>query len=58
MEQQKKSVEDTNELLKDLMMGLENMSDNLKIIQKEMDFQRNPEIQEAEEEFYDLQEEL
>ena len=38
VENQKKSVEDTNELLRDLMMGLENMSDNLKLIQKEMDY--------------------
>ena len=55
MEIQKKSVEDTNQLLKDLIVGLENMSDNLQMIQKEMDFQPN---QEAEEEFHDLQEEL
>ena len=34
MEIQKKSVEDTNKLIKDLMVGLENRSDNLEIIQK------------------------
>ena len=58
VENQKKSVEDTNELPKDLMMGIENMSDNMKLIQKEMNFWRNPEVQEAEEEYAHLQEEL
>ena len=58
MENQKKSVDATNELLRDLIVGLENMIDNVKLIQKEMDFQRNPEGQEAEEEFTHLQEEL
>ena len=54
VENQKKSVEDTNELLRDLMMGLENMSDNTKFIQKKMDYWRNLEVQEAEEEFTGL----
>ena len=58
VENQKKFLEDTNELLKDLMIGIENVSDNIKLIQKEMDFWRNPEVQEAEEEFAHLQQEL
>ena len=37
VENQKKSVEDTNELLKDLIIGNENLGDNMKNIQKEMD---------------------
>ena len=39
-------------------MGIENMSESMKLIQKEMDFWRNPEVQEAEEEYAHLQEEL
>ena len=34
VEEQKKSVIDTNELLKDLMIGIENLGDNMKNIQK------------------------
>ena len=50
VEEQKKSVADTNELLKNLMIGIENPGDNMKNIQKEMNYWRNPEILEAEEE--------
>ena len=37
-ENQKKTVEDTNELLKDFMIGIENLGNNMKNIQKEMDY--------------------
>ena len=37
-ENQKKTVEDTNELLKDFMIGIENLGDNIKNTQKEMDY--------------------
>ena len=55
MEVQKKFVEDTNELIRDLMVGLVNMSENLKQMQKDINLLRNAD---AEEEFMDLQEEL
>ena len=44
VESQNKSVEGTNELLRDLMMGLENMDDNMKLIREHMDYWRNPEV--------------
>ena len=31
------------------MIGIENLGDNMENIQKEMDYWRNPELQEAEE---------
>ena len=37
LEEQKKSVIDSTELLKDLMIGIENLGDNMKNMQKEMD---------------------
>ena len=50
VEELRKSVTNTNELLKDLMIGIEHLGDNMKNIQKEMDYWRNPEVLEAEEE--------
>ena len=57
MEKQKNSVADTNELLKDLMIGIGNSGDNMKTYKKEMDYWRNPEVLEAEEELGRLQDE-
>ena len=56
--EQKKIAKDTNELLKDLMMGIENMSDNMKNMQKEMDYWRNPNVLEAEGDLDHLQDEV
>ena len=58
LEEQKKAVTDSTGLLRDLMIGIENLGDNMKNIQKEMDYWRNPEAQEAEEEFAELNEHL
>ena len=55
VEEQKKSVTYTNELLKGLMIGIENLGDNMKNIQKEMDYWRNPEVLETEEDLGCLQ---
>ena len=45
VEDQKKDIADNSGLLKDLLIGIENMGENLKNIQKEMDYWRNPEVQ-------------
>ena len=58
LKEQKKAVTDSTGLLRDLMIGIENLGDNMKNIQKEMDYWRNPEAQEAEEEFAELNEHL
>ena len=36
--EQKKSITDSAELLRDLMIGIENLGENVKDIQKEMDY--------------------
>ena len=49
VEGQQKNISDNSELLKDLSVGIESLGDNLKNMQKEMDYWRNPEVREAEE---------
>ena len=58
LEEQKKSVIDSTELLKDLMIGIENLGDNMKNIQKEVDYWRNPEVMEADENLERLHDEV
>ena len=55
---QQKSAEDNTELLQNLMIGIENLGDNIEHIQKEMEFWKTPEVQEAEEEFVEITEPL
>ena len=50
LEEQKKSVSDSADLLKGLLIGIESLGENMKHIQKEMDYWRNSEVMEAEEE--------
>ena len=50
LEEQKKSVADSAELLRGFMIGVENLGENVKGIRKETDYWRNPEAMEAEEE--------
>ena len=42
VEGQKKGIADNSGLLKDLLIGIENLGDNLKSINKEMDYWGNP----------------
>ena len=42
IEGQKKGIADNSGLLKDLLIGIENLGDNLKSINKEMDYWGNP----------------
>ena len=44
--------------MKDLLIGIENLGDNLKGIHKEMDYWRNPKVQEAEREYAEIEEQL
>ena len=44
----KKSVSDSAGLLKYLLIGIENLGDNMENIRKEMDYWRNPKVMEAE----------
>ena len=48
VEGQKKDIADNSGLLKDLLIGIQNLGDNLKSINEEMDYWHNPEVQEAE----------
>ena len=45
---QKKSIADNSDLLKDLLIGIENLGENLNSINKEMDYWHNPEVQEVD----------
>ena len=58
LEEQKKLVNDSAEILRDLLIGIENLGENMKNIQKEMDYWRNPEVMEAEEELECLHDEV
>ena len=58
LEEQKKSVTNNTELLKDLMIGIENLGDNMKNIQKQMDYWRYPEVMEAEKNLERLHDEV
>ena len=40
--------------MKDLLIGVGNLAENLKSINKEMDYWRNPEVQEADAELQNL----
>ena len=51
VEKQQKTREDNAKVLQNLLIGVENLGDNLKHIQKEMEFWKTAEFQEAEEEY-------
>ena len=53
-----KTEEENAEMLQNLLIGIENMGDNLKNIQKEMDYWRNPEVWEAEREYAEIEQQL
>ena len=42
--EEKKAVTASTGLLRDLMIGIENLGNNMKNIEKEMDYWRNPEV--------------
>ena len=44
VEKQQKTASENAELLQNLLIGVENLGDNLKSIHKEMDYWRNPEV--------------
>ena len=44
LEDQKKSIANNSGLLKDLLIGIENLGENLKSINQEMDSWRNPKV--------------
>ena len=54
IEKKQKTAEDNAELIQNLLSGVENLGDNLKHIQKEMEFRKIPEFQEAEEEYTEM----
>ena len=54
VEKQQKSTEDNAKLLQNLVIGVENLGDNLKHIQKEMEFRKTQEFQEAEEQYAEM----
>ena len=54
VEEQKKNLSDNSDLLRDLMVGIENLGENLKSINREMNYWRNPEVQEADMELQNL----
>ena len=51
---QQKTVTNTAKLLRDLMVNIENLGENMKNFQKEAEYWRQPEIQDAEMELQDL----
>ena len=51
---QQKTITDTAELLRDLMVGIENFGENVKDLRKEVEDWRQPEFQEAKEELQHL----
>ena len=53
-----KIAEDNVELLQNSIIGIENLGDNMKHIQKEMEFWKTPEVQEVEEWFAEMEEQL
>ena len=54
LEGQQKTISDNSDLLKDLLIGIENLGENLKDIHKEMDYWRNPKVQATDAELQDL----
>ena len=58
VEGQKKGIANNSGLLKDLLIGTENLGDTLKGINKEMDYWRNPKVQAAQQEYAELEEQL
>ena len=51
---QQKTITDTAELLRDLMVNIENLGDNMKNLQEEVAHWRQPEVEDAEMELQDL----
>ena len=55
VEEQTKTASDNADLLKNLLIGLENMGENLKKMQEDMDYYRNSEVQAADREYADVE---
>ena len=55
IERQNKSISKNAETLRDLLVGIENLGDTLKKINEEMDYWRNLEVLEVEDELNRLQ---
>ena len=51
MEKSQKAAEDNTEMLQNLLIGIENMGDNLKQFRKEMESWKTTELQNTEKEF-------
>ena len=54
VDRQQKAASENAELLQNLLIGVENLGENLKSIHKEMDYWRNPKLQLADAELQDL----
>ena len=54
VDKQQKTASENAELLQNLLVGIENLGDNLKSIHQEMDYWRNPEVQAAETDLQNL----
>ena len=54
IEKQQKTANENVELLQNLLIGVENLGENLKNIHQEMDYWRNPEVQATDAELQDL----
>ena len=54
VDRQQKTASENAELLQNLLIGVENLGENLKSIHQEMDYWRNPEVQATETELQNL----
>ena len=54
IEKQQNPAQDNAELLQNLLIGVKNLGHNLQHIQKEMEFWKTSEFQEAEEEYAEM----
>ena len=54
VDKQQQTASENAELLQNLLVGIENLGDNLKSIHQEMDYWRNPEVQAAETDLQNL----
>ena len=58
MEKSQKAAEDNTEMLQNLLIGIENMGDNLKQFREEMEGWKTTELQNAEREFEEAEQEM
>ena len=58
MEKSQKATEDNTEMLQNLLIGIENMGDNLKQFREEMEGWKTTKLQNAEREFEEAEQEM